>query len=154
MSDHPYTREAIERWQQGKTNIFDSMAALEDERDEARMEMAKWAGIMHDPNKPLKLEPLIWKSNGGGNSVPETWRDAYEDLQKEYEKATGYWASLQNWLDMVHESYEGQDRDGLCQLYVRGPFAGWSQEKMVRLADELWDNSQHCPFDPKEVAHL
>jgi hypothetical protein len=125
---------------------------LERERNEARMELAKWAGIMHDPNKPLKLEPLVWKSTGG-DSVPETWRDAYEDLEKEYEKATGYWASLQNWLDMVHDAYEGQDRDGLCQLYVRGPFAGWSQEKMVRLADELWENSHFHPFHPKEKQH-
>jgi len=104
MSDHPYTREAIERWQQGKINIFDAMAALEDERDE-----------------------LL--------------------------KKTGYWASLQNWLDMVHDAYEGQDRDGLNQLYMRGPFAGWSQEKMVRLADELWENSQKYSFHPKEEAH-
>lgn len=35
MTDHPYTREAIERWQQGKINIFDAMAELEDQRDEA-----------------------------------------------------------------------------------------------------------------------
>jgi len=153
MSDHPYTREAIERWQQGKINIFDAMAALEDERNEARMELAQWAGIMHDPNKPLKLEPLVWKHNGGNYGLPETWRDAYEDLEKEYEKATGYWASLLNWLDMVHETYEGQDRDGLNQLYMRGPFAGWSQEKVVRLADELWENFQKYPFHPKETQH-
>ena len=153
MTDHPYTREAIERWRQGKINIFDEMARLERERDEARMELAKWAGIMHDPNKPLKLEPMVWKSNGGGDSVPETWKDAYEDLEKEYEKATGYWASLQNWLNMVHESFKGQDRDGLNQLYMRGPFAGWSQEKVVRLADELWENFQKYPFHPKETQH-
>jgi hypothetical protein len=36
MSDHPHTREAIERWRQGKINIFDALAELEDQRDEAR----------------------------------------------------------------------------------------------------------------------
>jgi hypothetical protein len=80
----------------------------------------------------------------------------YHSLQRERDellKKTGYWALLQNWLDMVHEAYEGQDRDGLCQLYMRGPFAGWSQEKMVRLADELWENSQKYPFHPKEKQH-
>jgi predicted nuclease with TOPRIM domain len=35
-SDTPETCEAIERWQQGKINIFDEMARLERERDEAR----------------------------------------------------------------------------------------------------------------------
>jgi hypothetical protein len=34
-SDTPETCEAVERWQQGKINIFDEMARLERERDEA-----------------------------------------------------------------------------------------------------------------------
>ena len=41
MSDTPETPEtleAIERWQQGKINIFDEMARLERERDEARIQ--------------------------------------------------------------------------------------------------------------------
>ena len=38
MSDTPETQEAVERWQQGKINIFDEMARLERERDEARMQ--------------------------------------------------------------------------------------------------------------------
>ena len=35
-SDTPETQEAVERWRQGKINIFDEMARLERERDEAR----------------------------------------------------------------------------------------------------------------------
>ncbi len=35
MSDTPETQEAVERWRQGKINIFDEMARLERERDEA-----------------------------------------------------------------------------------------------------------------------
>jgi ketosteroid isomerase-like protein len=34
--DTPETQEAVERWRQGKINIFDEMARLERERDEAR----------------------------------------------------------------------------------------------------------------------
>ena len=37
-SDTPETCEAVERWQQGKINIFDEMARLERERDEAERE--------------------------------------------------------------------------------------------------------------------
>ncbi len=36
MKDTPETYEAVERWNQGKINIFDEMARLERERDEAR----------------------------------------------------------------------------------------------------------------------
>jgi hypothetical protein len=35
MSETPETQEAVERWQQGKINIFDEMARLERERNEA-----------------------------------------------------------------------------------------------------------------------
>ena len=41
MSDHPHTREAVERWQQGKINIFDALAELEDQRDEVKKELAE-----------------------------------------------------------------------------------------------------------------
>ena len=34
----PETLEAIERWHQGKVNIFDEMARLETERNEARLQ--------------------------------------------------------------------------------------------------------------------
>lgn len=33
MSDTPETQEAVERWRQGKINIFDEMARLERERN-------------------------------------------------------------------------------------------------------------------------
>ena len=38
--DTPETQEAVERWRQGKINIFDEMAKLERERDEAREALA------------------------------------------------------------------------------------------------------------------
>lgn len=41
MSDTPETHEAVERWRQGKINIFDEMARLERERNEAR-NIARW----------------------------------------------------------------------------------------------------------------
>jgi len=46
MSDHPYTREAVERWQQGKINIFDALAELEDQRDAAQAECEEQARLL------------------------------------------------------------------------------------------------------------
>jgi hypothetical protein len=43
MKDTPETYEAVERWNQGKINIFDEMARLERERDEARHEIEGWS---------------------------------------------------------------------------------------------------------------
>jgi hypothetical protein len=42
MSDTPETQEAVERWNQGKINIFDEMARLERERDDY-MERCRFA---------------------------------------------------------------------------------------------------------------
>lgn len=61
--------------------------------------------------------------------------------------ATGYWESLIRWLEQTQEAHRGKDRTwDLTGLYARGPFAGWSQERMVRLADELWENEQKYPL--------
>jgi hypothetical protein len=42
MSDTPETQEAVERWNQGKINVFDEMARLERERDDY-MERCRFA---------------------------------------------------------------------------------------------------------------
>jgi hypothetical protein len=44
--DTPETQEAVERWRQGKINIFDEMARLERERDEARKESEEQARLL------------------------------------------------------------------------------------------------------------
>ena len=59
MSDTPETQEAVERWRQGKINIFDEMARLERERDEARDMVEKFTeqGLdLLDSNRTLKRE--------------------------------------------------------------------------------------------------
>jgi hypothetical protein len=64
--DTPETQEAIERWRQGKINIFDEMARMERERDEAREvlqeianasnfdKIGNWAG--NKAKKALKIK--------------------------------------------------------------------------------------------------
>jgi hypothetical protein len=44
--DTPETQEAVERWRQGKINIFGEMARLERERDEARKESEEQARLL------------------------------------------------------------------------------------------------------------
>lgn len=46
MKDHPHTREAIERWRQGKTNVFDALAEFEDQRDAAQAECLEQAWLL------------------------------------------------------------------------------------------------------------
>ena len=53
-SDTPETCEAVERWQQGKINIFDEMARLERERDEARAERDEWIARFRADERLIK----------------------------------------------------------------------------------------------------
>jgi hypothetical protein len=60
MSDTPETQEAVERWRQGKINIFDEMARLERERDQARRELdVQLESIkFHMERVPVRDHPL------------------------------------------------------------------------------------------------
>ena len=69
------------------------------------------------------------------------------DREEKLRTQTGYWESLIRWLEQTQEAHKGQDRDwDLTQVYMRGPFAGWSQSDMVKLADKLWENEQKHPL--------
>jgi hypothetical protein len=56
MSNTPETHEAVERWRQGKINIFDEMARLERERDLAR-NLAESAMLEAD-----RLRSQLWRA--------------------------------------------------------------------------------------------
>ena len=55
MSDTPETQEAVERWQQGKINIFDEMARLETERNWAREKLSHAQALLAEMQDALKL---------------------------------------------------------------------------------------------------
>ena len=139
MSATPRTDEAIERWHQGKVNILEELAKLETELNFAEAERIEMA-------KQLRSEKEMHAACQ--NECEEQAR--LLGMSGEREAAllakTGYWESLIHWLEQVQKAFEGQDRDDLMQLYMRGPFAGWSQGRMVRLADELWENEQKYPL--------
>ena len=61
---NPITQEAVERWQQGKINIFDEMARLEDELNSLKLrnhvlEVAN--DELDEENKRLKDEVELYK---------------------------------------------------------------------------------------------
>lgn len=48
MSHTPETQEAVERWRQGKINIFDEMARLERERNKAQANLREAVSLISD----------------------------------------------------------------------------------------------------------
>ena len=65
MSYTPETHEAVERWQQGKINIFDEMARLECERNQWRadcLEQCKLIAMSADREVKLRAEIAGWEN--------------------------------------------------------------------------------------------
>ena len=104
----------------------------------------QWSTVLKETCERLERERDQWKAD----CLEQCQLLAKSaDREEKLVAKTGYWESLIHWLELVQEAYKGKDRLwDLTQLYARGPFAGWSQERMVRLADELWENEQKYPL--------
>ena len=109
--DTPETQEAVERWRQGKINIFDEMAKLERERDEARKaleEEKKWhhrthTELVHTQCKILDMqmgrdkmqtELEMWRD---GNILHEVHRDELEKTERERDEARSALADVEEY---------------------------------------------------------
>ncbi len=109
--DTPETQEAVERWRQGKINIFDEMAKLERERDEAREaleEEKKWhhrthTELVHTQCKILDMqmgrdkmqtELEMWRD---GNILHEVHRDELEKTERERDEARSALADVEEY---------------------------------------------------------
>jgi len=68
MTPTPRTQEAIERWRQGKINVFDEMAALEVELCQAHNQIARLQTLLETPSpKPTPYKhgfPSTQPKNG------------------------------------------------------------------------------------------
>lgn len=63
MNPTPRTHEAIERWYQGKSNIFDEMATLEIELAQSKKELARLKSLAAKPCEAVAF-PEIKPENG------------------------------------------------------------------------------------------
>jgi hypothetical protein len=82
MSDHPYTREAVERWQQGKINIFDALAELEDQRDAAQAECLEQARLL---GKSAEREDVLRTKAEQQKKEILKYTKVLEDIREGYE---------------------------------------------------------------------
>ena len=59
--------------------------------------------------------------------------------QEEWQITTDYW------IELTLEKYKGFERDDLTQVFMRGPFAGWSERMVLELAMEMDDANTKVP---------
>lgn len=84
MSNTPETQEAVGLWRQGKINIFDEMARLERERDEAREALQSFVQKMHAQAAVFKREDL--RDNSRWSIFNEGRAQALEKMAEEVEE--------------------------------------------------------------------
>ena len=59
--------------------------------------------------------------------------------EKEWQEATD------RWIELTLEKYDGYDINDLTQVFMRGPFAGWSERMVVELAMGMDDANKKSP---------
>ncbi len=50
-----------------------------------------------------------------------------------------------NWIKLTLERYNGFDPDELTQVFMRGPFSGWSERMVYELACNMDDANKRAP---------
>jgi hypothetical protein len=57
-----------------------------------------------------------------------------------------FWTATEIWIQAVERRYDGSDRNDLTQIFMRGPFAGWSEREVACLADQLRESTTKYPL--------
>ena len=63
----------------------------------------------------------------------------YEKKEKAWQEATD------RWIELTLKKYHDWDSDDLTQVFMRGPFAGWSERIVLELAMDLDDANKKVP---------
>ena len=59
--------------------------------------------------------------------------------QEEWEITTDYW------IELTLKKYYEWDSDDLTQVFMRGPFAGWSERMVYELAKNMDKSNKQVP---------
>ena len=49
------------------------------------------------------------------------------------------------WIELTLDKYKGYDINDLTQVFMRGPFTGWSERMVLELAMEMDDANKKVP---------
>ena len=61
------------------------------------------------------------------------------EAEDEWQLATDYW------IELTLDKYKGYDINDLTQVFMRGPFAGWSERMVLELAMGMDDANKKVP---------
>jgi hypothetical protein len=67
-------------------------------------------------------------------------------IMNRHHEAQNEWQLVTDrWIELTLEKYKGYDPDDLTQVFMRGPFAGWSERMVLELAMKMDDANNKLP---------
>ena len=63
----------------------------------------------------------------------------HHEAQNEWQLITDYW------IELTLKKYHDRDSDDLTQVFMRGPFAGWSERMVLEFAMKMDDSNKNLP---------
>ena len=79
----------------------------------------------------------------------EAWEFARE-LERELNElkcstSNNWHEATDNWVELTLKKYEGFEPNDLTQVFMRGPFAGWSERMVYELAENMDKANKQVP---------
>jgi len=66
-------------------------------------------------------------------------KNGHHEALDEWQLATDHW------IELTLKKYQERGPDDLTQVFMRGPFAGWSEHMVLELAIKLDDANKKVP---------
>jgi hypothetical protein len=85
------------------------------------------------------------------NELKELHNTAITETETAGSASMDFWGLTSAWIKAVKDRYAGCDLNDLTQIFMRGPFAGWSERELLELANRMdeaqtvrpiWPNSE------------
>jgi len=66
-------------------------------------------------------------------------------MSKHLEARNEWQLATDHWIALTLKKYQERDPDDLTQVFMRGPFAGWSDRMVLELAMKMDDANKKVP---------
>ena len=66
-------------------------------------------------------------------------------MNRQLEEQSNWQLITDYWIELTLDKYKGYDPDNLTQVFMRGPFAGWSERMVLELAMKMDDANNKVP---------
>jgi hypothetical protein len=66
-------------------------------------------------------------------------------MNRNHEAQNNWQLITDHWVELTLDKYKGYDINDLTQVFMRGPFAGWSERMVLELAMGMDDANKKVP---------